>query len=183
MFPGCVAANDDHFQSIVNSDRSGHCLLLKKKQPTYTAIHTCSNPKTLRLLLVIRKNGEKIKQTKMFESCGLQKKKETTNITSYNLSKLHSTNKIFLPSLFLFYFIVLKMENSFCIIPSAIRLVYLSLYKIMNPTAAKNKRIRIISIPKICSNGWVIACTGYHYPIKTCKEEEKSRREKVKQSS
>jgi hypothetical protein len=53
----------------------------------------------------------------------------------------------------------------------------------MNPTAAKNKRIRIISIPKICSNGWVIACTGYHYPIKTCKEEEKSRREKVKQSS
>jgi hypothetical protein len=111
------------------------------------------------------------------------KKKETTNITSYNLSKLHSTNKIFLPSLFLFYFIVLKMENSFCIIPSAIRLVYLSLYKIMNPTAAKNKRIRIISIPKICSNGWVIACTGYHYPIKTCKEEEKSRREKVKQSS
>jgi hypothetical protein len=90
--------------------------------------------------------------------------------------------KFFFRVFFIILFYFLKMEI-FSVIPSAIRLVYLSLYNIMNPTAAKNKRIRIISIPKICSNGWVIACTGYHYPIKTCKEEEKSRREKVKQSS
>ncbi len=113
MFPGCVAANDDHFQSIVNSDRSGHCLLLKKKQPTYTAVHTCSNPKTLRLLLVIRKNGEKIKQTKIFESCGLQKKKKQATLPHITYQNYIRQIKFFFRVFFYFIFL-LKMENSFC---------------------------------------------------------------------
>ena len=132
MFPGCVAANDDHFNP--SSIQIALGIVYCWKRTTTTPIARLFKPKALRLLLV-DSNGNKINKykQKIYRNSNRVASKKETKITSYNLSKLHST--YFSPLVFF-----LKKGEFFSMIP-AIRLV--QSFTIMNPTAAK-KRIRII---------------------------------------